>query len=65
MIIVTVNGLTPEQYRQKQQKPMTEEQHQKRVVASVNRIIAHNIRNHSGARTSRGRVIYSQEAVNG
>lgn len=59
MIVVTVNGLSPERYRRAQQKPMTEEQHQQRIVRSVRTFVTHRIRNHSGSRSSRGRIIFS------
>jgi hypothetical protein len=65
MITVTVNGLPISQYQTTchEQRLMTDEEHQRRIVRSVQRWTAKRIRNHSGGRSKPGRVIFHQEVA--
>lgn len=67
MTNITVNGVSLVEHlrtqRLQSQVPMTEAQHQARIVRSVNRWNYKPIRNHSGAKTSKGHVIFSAALV--
>jgi hypothetical protein len=64
MIHITVNGKAPETYVPKQKQEMTEEEHQQRIVRSVNRWTGNKVRNHSGARSGRVRIVFHQGVGN-
>lgn len=61
MITVTVNGVSVDQYRRQSQRPMTEEEHKRRIVRA--HIVTRRIVNHSNARSGRCRVIFHREAI--
>lgn len=60
---ITLNGVPLKDalhnLRVRNTKPMTEEEHQRRVVRSARRFSTSSIRNHSGSRSGKCRVIFS------